>query len=55
MKVPAYQLALQAQQAHQADPAARFVLLRLAADAEVLSRWSEIAQAPLEADEDEGW
>jgi hypothetical protein len=33
MKVPAYQLALQAQQAHQADPAARFVLLRLAADA----------------------
>ena len=30
-------------------------LVRLGADAEVLSRWSEIAQAPLEADEDEGW
>lgn len=28
---------------------------RLGADAEVQARWLEIAQAPLEADEDEGW
>ena len=33
MKVPAHQLALQAQQAHQADPAARFVALRLPLEA----------------------
>ena len=29
MKVPAHQISLQAKQAHEADPPARFILLRL--------------------------
>ena len=33
MKVPAHQISLQARQAHEADPSARFILLRLPLDA----------------------
>ena len=33
MKVPAHQISLQAKQAHEADPPARFILLRLPPDA----------------------
>ena len=33
MKVPAHQISLQAKQAHEADPQARFILLRLPLDA----------------------